>query len=636
MNLARTTQRVSLRLQRGAVSLITALAILVALSLVTMVGARIAMVGTRVSANNVRSGAALAAADAGMQAALSYVVANKNLVTSTTAGGWMSSGGSVMKWANCTTSNTAPPCGDGRQNLYGTGWQSYGPIPNLPTLPGEYQYQAWYVSNTLSSDPANPPFPGCLSLPLNNLVPVTGPLTSAVLTSVNSLLSGLSSLLFSLLGLSTPLSLNTAPCLPINFSNGPTPPPSKINPSLVVVVRASSASDTVGAVANAHVTLQRTSLFNHAPLAGIMANGIVDMTGDIRVWGNPRPPTVVPNDFSLLNLNNVAGLNVTSLLGTQISAQQNTLAPLLGVTVPQLLALNANVTFPLSIWSQSAVTLHAEPSQINGGLLSILLLGQTVPNPNVLNGARTCLPQWDGTANSACSVLSQSVQIAQGSVAPSTTTGGQCITWVLLSCAVRAPVVVTAANPPNDVSLQLKLPDIQDPQNLASTITGLLSTNPSPTFPSDLLDYTFGYPVAQAASLQAAATVLSDCTSLGSGSSGLYWVTGNCVLTGTVGQSGGSGVSATPVAIVVAGNVSFAAGSLVSGVVYMHGGGAKTVTGAAGIRATLRGSLLVDGNLTMTQPLNVVYDQANIRAAGFLAGSFAPLPGSWNDAWSAP
>ncbi|MDN5873451.1 MAG: hypothetical protein L0H29_03600, partial [Sinobacteraceae bacterium] len=83
------------------------------------------------------------------------------------------------------------------------------------------------------------------------------------------------------------------------------------------------------------------------------------------------------------------------------------------------------------------------------------------------------------------------------------------------------------------------------------------------------------------------------------------------------------------------GTLTLPAGSTLNGIVYMMGTSQKTITSAVGgDRATLRGGLLVDGKLYMQGPINVVYDQRNIRAAGFAAGSFAPLPGSWNDTWS--
>lgn len=657
MNRTQTPAALRRHRQRGAISLITALIFLVALSLITVAGSRVAMVQHRIAANNARADTAFSAANAGLQAAQMYLVANRSMMASGNTGGWIAGSGSALVWTHCSAGSTTPPCGDGSRNLYGSDWQFYGPIPNLPALPGEYQYQAWYLSNTLDSDPAYTPFTGCLNLSLASTLPVVGPLTGAAVSAVNGVLGSMSTVLQGLLGVALPLGLGNNLCLPVNFSQLPAvAPPSRINPGIEVVAQASSASDATGAVARTRVTLQRISIFNHQPVAGIMAKGTVDLTGDIRIWGNPRPPTVPPNDFSLLNLNDVAGLNVTSLLGIDLNDQLIDLKPLLNLTGAQILALDANVTFPLSIWSAGAVTLHPEPAQVNGGTLGGLLnglglggllgglTGKLVPNPNILNGARTCLPQWAGATDSPCTPLSQSVQILQGSIAPATTTGGQCIDWYLsvlgikLGCKTYAPVITTPQNPPSDTSLQLKLPDIQDPQNLVSSVTGLLGSGGVPAFPGDLLDYSFGTPAAQTDTLKAAATVLGDCSSLDANAAGLYWVTGNCTLSGNIGTSEGPGVDANPVVIIAGGSVSLAAGSTLNGVLYLYGGGTRTVTGpTAAPRATIRGALLADGNLSMSGTLlNVVYDQADIRAAGFLAGSFAPLAGSWSDQWSAP
>ncbi|MGH8462449.1 MAG: PilX N-terminal domain-containing pilus assembly protein [Stenotrophobium sp.] len=797
------------RSQRGAISLVTALVFLIALSLITLVGSRIAIVESRIAANNARSNAAATAADAGLQAAQMYLAANRKLVTSSGVGGWLSSG-ATPQWTSCSASSSAPPCGNGSQNLYGASWQYYGPVPNLPTLPGEYQSQVWYLSKTLTSVAAYAPFIGCLQLSLTgSTFPLLNSVTSTLLGTVNGLLG----LIPGLGGLAVPTNI----CLPVNLTQIPAAaPPSGVNPTIYAVAKASSSADTTGALAYAQVILQRTSVFSHLPLAGIMisntaAANSATLMGDIRIWGNPTPPTQAPSNFSLLNLNNFLGQNLSQVLATTVGPVLTTPTSASLVTTLNLGGLanlppastigqfNANVTFPLSIWSQNAVTMGAQATE---------------PFPSIFSGARTCLPQWPGGYNPGCTPLSGAVSIPVGAITPGliavpascaggtlnasqtacatvgTFTATQCTggtlnasqtactaigTYVTAQCtggtlnsggtacatvgtyvaavpsscnvlgiislglsqtackalsflATYTPAIPasctggtlnsggtactasgtyvapqctggtlnsggTACTAPGTYSTAqcvggtlnssgtactapgtfnpattlvppvppfavdaLMLPDVQDPTNLLSTVTGLLSTSPAPVYPSDLLNYIFGYPelpaapapssptAASVATLQALGSVVTDCSSLDANSSGLYWVSGNCTLSGTIGSAGSSTANPTPVVIVTAGgNVTFAAGSTVNGVVYMYGGGTQTVTGASpsvcastGSCATLLGALLVDGNLNMSNSLNVVYNLSNIRAAGFLAGSYAPLAGGWNDAWSAP
>lgn len=694
---------------RGAISLTMTLVILVALSLVTLVGSRVALVEQRMAANNARANTAFAAAEAGVQAAQAYLVANRSLITATGSGGWMNSSSSV-KWTDCGSS-TAPPCGDGSDNLYGAGWQYYGPIPNLPSLPGEYQYQAWYLSNVLTAAPTQIPWIGCQqisllsgggSLPILNQV---GALASSLITQVNGLVSQATSILNDVLNaligqpnlLPENLGVPTELCLPINLTQLPsTPPPSQINPGLYTVAQASSSSDTAGAIARSRVILQRTSTFSHTPLSAIMVSGNANLMGDVRIWGNPRPPTSNP-DFSTINLNNanLLGLNLTGLIDTTLAPLTTSLVPLVAPLLDPvledqlnhdaltLLNLNADVTFPLSIWSDGLVSLLPEPAMpaqvktsliggIVGDLLDTLglhglvddlingigdllggLLGgifgggndPMVPNPAVLlNSARTCLPQWPGHASppvtgaprDACVPLSQTITVLQGMIeagAPATPAHcerlilGICLKWVAGSPA-------TNPTPPNNLSIALKLPDVQDNSaTLQALVTGLLKPGTTPVFPADLMDYIFDVPASQATTvLKPQAQVAANCGGLGSSSVGMHWVTGDCTLAGNVGSP------TAPVILIIQGDLTLAAGSTVHGLVYMYGGGDQAITSSAGDRATILGALLADGNLTIgsSSPINVVYDQGIIRAAGYLAGSFAPLAGSWTDAWSAP
>src|SRR5690606_27509982 len=67
-----------------------------------------------------------------------------------------------------------------------------------------------------------------------------------------------------------------------------------------------------------------------------------------------------------------------------------------------------------------------------------------------------------------------------------------------------------------------------------------------PNFPDDLFEYLFGVPEAQWESLRDSATmIVPNCSSLGTHSTGLIWVTGDCAPGGDIGSE------ENPVALVV-------------------------------------------------------------------------------------
>ena len=559
--------------QRGAVSLVVAIILLIAMALVTIASTRSAIVEHRMSNNAAHAQSAFAVAEAGAHNALAYLVANQSIAAADTGQGWLKPSNNP-RWQDCTSGVIAPPCGDGTQNLHGAGWKYLGPVGNLVSVPGNYSYQAWYLSDSIAKPPVNRPFLGCLNLGLTAVLPSV---TATLVGTVNTLLNLIAP------GLGLPVNL----CLPINFQNAPPPPaPNRDNPSVKVVAEASTAADPLGGRARVQVAAQTASVFARLPPAALTANGTVNLAGDIRIWGNPRPPTVAPMDFSVLTLNDILGLNVTNLLGLHLAGgHAATLAPLLNLTVTEVLALDLNVTFPLSIWSSGTTTLTPAPVGVN-----------------ILKGPRSCTPQFGGASNSPCLPLSQVVSIPAHSIA----------------------LLV----PPLPINLPLKLPDVQDPTNLVSTIGGLLDAGGAPGFPADLFDYVFGIPSSRAGELKARAKQLNNCDSLNNDSVGLYWVVGNCQLNGNIGTF------EQPAVIITEGNLNIVPNTDYYGVVYMRGSGVKSVIGPANAnRPILRGAIVSEGPVVSTGNINLVHDHDVIRRAGYKAGRYAPMPGGWFDDW---
>ncbi len=546
--------------QKGMAFLSITLVMLVAMTLMTAIGARVAVNSQRMAANSAHADRAFQVADAGVDTALAYMNYNREYVASTATNGWLHSGSSP-KWVPCSSSDTAVPCGDGSVNLYGSDWLAYGPVPNLQQVDADFNNDIYLISDNIDDVPANQPWLTCMQI-----------LRTAAVDP--DLLVRLNLIYNMLVAHGSPLQANL--CFPLHFNTALTPPPpSSSNPTLRAVASARNTADARGGRAQVQQDLQTNSRFIRDPLAPLVVHGTPHLDGSIRIWGNPRPPSHPPYDWSILNLNDVAGLNVSSMLSAYLTANATTLASLLNMTETEALALNWNVTFPLAIWSDQSTAFSNSPA-----------------NANFMNGARTCMPPFDNVANSSCLTLSYD-NIAPG--------------------------------------LMMRMPDVQDPVNTANTLANLVDSTAPVSFPNDLLDHLFGVPESQVAEIREDATVLSDCTGLSSKPGGFYWVTGNCAITGTVGSE------ADPLVLVTEGTVSMAGSSEFWGVMYMRGNSHREIEGSwSGLRPTIFGALMVGQTVHLYKNLNIVYNNDVIRRAGYRAGEFVRLPGGWTDEFSGP
>lgn len=561
--------------QQGVAVLSTTLFILLAMAVMTALSARVAVINQRIAANTAYSDSAFQVAEGGLDNALAYLNHNRAYVASTATNGWFNASSSP-KWAACSTSDISPPCGDGNANLYGSDWEAYGPVPNLLVPGSTHSNNVYLLSDNINDPPQNSVWLSCLNLALTSVAPA-GML--GLISTMNTLLDLLSP------GLGLPANM----CLPLNFTGADAPPPpSSANPTLRVVSDSSHSTDVRGGQASLQQDLQTTSRFVWDPMAPLMVNGTPHLNDDIRIWGNERPPTRAPYDWSILNLNDIAGLNVTNLIDLELNGGlAASLAPLLNLTVAEVLALDWNATFPLSIWSD-------ETTQLKSGSI-----------PDVLEGGRTCTPRFDNVANSTCLPLSYMVELLAGSVAPGV--------------------------PATDTGITLKFPDIQDEHNLVSVAAGLLDTSPLIDFPDDLLDHIFGIPITESDTLKDDAVVLSDCSSLQTQPGGMYWVSVDCNISGVVGSS------TDPVVLIAEGKVTISAGSEFWGLVFMLGTSARHLDGDFGTpRPTIFGAVVANNTTHLKKDMNIVYDRDVIRRSGYHAGEIVRLPGGWNDALTGP
>lgn len=546
--------------QQGVATLAITLVVLVAMTLMTSIGARVAVNSQRMAANAVHTDSAFQIADAGLDNAVAYLNYNRKHVASTETDGWLHASSSP-KWTACSGADVSLPCGDGSSNLYGSDWLAYSPVPNLQTVDADFTGSVHLLSENIDDAPVDQPWLTCLDLLRTAVVPVNK------LTKLNTIQVALG-----LLGLAMPANI----CFPLHFTGADAPPaPSSANPTVRAVSTGSNAVDARGGSAEVQQDLQTVSRFAWDPMAPLMVHGTPHLAGNIKVWGNPRPPSRPPYDWSILDLNDIAGLNVTSLLGTHVSANAAVLAPLLNKTVPEVLALDWNVTFPLAIWSDESVSFS--DSQVG---------------PDFHDGGRTCTPQFDNVASSTC--LTMSFQ----SVGP---------------------------------GMLMKMPDVQDEHNMLSTAAGLLDTSPLVDFPDDLFEHVFGVPQTQSADIKLDATVLNNCSNLDTKPGGLYWVVNNCNISGIVGSA------TEPMVLIAEEDVSMSGSSEFWGVLFMLGDSHRNIDGStSGLRPTIFGSLLATDTIHIDLNMNIVYDNDVVRRAGYRAGYFARLPGGWTDELSGP
>lgn len=148
-------------------------------------------------------------------------------------------------------------------------------------------------------------------------------------------------------------------------------------------------------------------------------------------------------------------------------------------------------------------------------------------------------------------------------------------------------------------------------------------------FPPDLFQFLFGVPATDYAQIKARATVLSNCSSLNAGSSGFYWITGDCNPPGNVGTVNG------PVLVVVEGKTTINAGDQFYGMLYMFNPSGGLPSLKANGNATLHGAILahngVDLQLNGGFVLEYNKDVLSNLKRNPSSRALAKIPGSWSD-----
>lgn len=153
--------------------------------------------------------------------------------------------------------------------------------------------------------------------------------------------------------------------------------------------------------------------------------------------------------------------------------------------------------------------------------------------------------------------------------------------------------------------------------------------NPPASFPNDLFEYIFGVPREKSQVIKDEATILSDCNSLNTDSSGLYWIEGSCAPGNNIGSK------AAPVLLVVEGDIKLNGNRQNFGLVFAFSNSATVqlnveLNGTATVYGAVVASKNIDkanGNFNMEYDSEVLVNlYSNIGSHGFTF-----IPGSWAD-----
>lgn len=160
------SETIQIRNQLGAATLVVALVLLLAITLMTFSGVKVGINEQRMATNEVAYREALETAQGALDFGLAYLEDNKNAMN-----GW--------GWTACASS-TAIPCGNGFANLYSSGgplpgnWLSFVPSVSLPGLSNNYNYTLGFVTPSSGGLPAANPVVTIVARAVNNSDPSAG------------------------------------------------------------------------------------------------------------------------------------------------------------------------------------------------------------------------------------------------------------------------------------------------------------------------------------------------------------------------------------------------------------------------------------------------------------------------------
>jgi hypothetical protein len=147
-------------------------------------------------------------------------------------------------------------------------------------------------------------------------------------------------------------------------------------------------------------------------------------------------------------------------------------------------------------------------------------------------------------------------------------------------------------------------------------------------FPCDLVQYFFGVPKSRYHLMRSGAKLITDCSSLGPGSFGIYWVTGpTCTIQNQV-----IGSQLAPVVLLSAATVTWLNGNAeLFGVMFVSDVEDSTASLKVAGTNIFYGAVIVDATVSnFAGTFQVVYNEGILaRVAGY--GGLEKLPGGWTD-----
>lgn len=118
--------------QKGMVILVVSLVLVIATTIITLMGTRSSVFEIQTQTNEYHHKLAFEAAQFGLQQGIAYLEQNYALVNnSSVTGGWLNG---TPNWTACSGTDTSIPCGDGQTAIYGNEMLVYQNVPNLLTL----------------------------------------------------------------------------------------------------------------------------------------------------------------------------------------------------------------------------------------------------------------------------------------------------------------------------------------------------------------------------------------------------------------------------------------------------------------------------------------------------------------------
>lgn len=163
------------------------------------------------------------------------------------------------------------------------------------------------------------------------------------------------------------------------------------------------------------------------------------------------------------------------------------------------------------------------------------------------------------------------------------------------------------------------------------------NSGPTPdatNFPSDVFQYIFGvdHEDYELIKFSSDTQLLPDCSSIDSSSTGLYWITGDCSISGTAGSPTG------PLLLVTEGDFQMQGGGAFFGLVFAFSAPGSGINGGASVKLTggpqFYGTVVSDHQVTFGGgTYDLIYSQCMFDRIGNddKFKHLGPVPGSWAD-----